>query len=693
MRASYARPEQRREARNDLPAGQLFIVDLIARDRGFRTYGIVLNISQGGMAVQTFRPLAAGHIAEIRHCFSKTPIYTGAGQVVWKKDNGLAGLRFLGRLKNMPELYPPDILDASPQGAVSTLPLAACRTSSSSDAFESTLHLLACNAMASTGAAGAAIVLGDSRAMQCRASAGIAPEVGTWLSPGSGLSGHSMRTGSVILCHDAWADSRVNMAAARQMETRSILIVPITMAGSIVGMVEAFSPEINHFGQRHVERLELLVTVLASVPELETASASHRPEKPAEPMPAAVQNTAKVSGEAAGDVQKTELELLGEIAAKFAESAPAEEAETPGGEAELETVGPDFTAALSSSELPRSRPFSLATGVISALLILLAAMVFFTLRLRHQTAQISHPQVSPQSSQLPAAAIAAPKPEIAFDPTAVLQKPNANFGVNIVLRNSRDILTVPLRIHYDPQKLRVVTVASGGLFDRAGQSGTLDRRVDAAAGTIDLTISRTLPTPEVYDSGALVTLTFVSKAAGHSQLQLDPVVLHDSSNRATPLNGVQVAVDISSTSAKPATTPAKPAAAPTKPAPREASPAPAKKDTTAPAVKSAQQPPAEAKPAPDAPAAQASSAAPESPKQETGALIMEGVPPGSEVWLDSQPFTATATSGKVAIRNVPAGAHHLRMSLHNFQYYEKFIDLKPGEIFNVQPQTGSLQAR
>jgi hypothetical protein len=604
----------------------------------------------------------------------------------------------------MPELYQPDILDASPQGAVSTLPLAACRTSSSSDAFESTLHLLACSAMASTGAAGAAIVLGDSRAMQCRASAGIAPEVGTWLSPESGLSGHSMRTGSVILCHDAWADPRVNMAAARQMETRSILIVPIAMAGSIVGMIEAFSPEINHFGQRHVERLEPLVTVLASVPELETASASHRPEKPAEPLPAAVQNTAEVSGETAGDAQKTELELLGEIAEKLAESAPAEEAETPGGEAEPETAGPDFTAALSSSELPRSRPFSLATGVISALLILLAAMVFFSFRLRHQTAQISHPPVSPQSSQPPAAAIAVPKPEIAFDPPAVVQKPNANFGVNIVLKNSRDILTVPLRIHYDPQKLRVVTVASGGLFDRAGQPGTLDRRVDAAAGTIDLTISRTLPTPEVYDSGALVTLTFVSKAAGHSQLQLDPVVLHDSSNRATPLNGVQVAVDISSSSAKPATapakpatTPAKPAAAPTKPAPGEASPAPAKKDTAAqsaaPAAKSAQQQPAEAKPAPDAPATQASSAAPESPKQETGALIMEGVPLGSEVWLDSQPFTATATSGKVAIRNVPAGAHHLRMSLHNYQYYEKFIDLKPGEIFNVEPQTNSLQAR
>ncbi len=685
MKASYARPE-RREPRNDLPAGQLFIVDLISRNRGFRTFGVVLNVSQGGMAVQTFRPLAAGHITEIRHCFSKAPIYTGAGEVVWKKENGLAGLRFLnGRLKNMPELRQNDELDASPQGAVSAQPLAACRTTGSADAFESTLHLLACSAMAICGATGAAIVLGDSRAMQCRASAGIAPEVGTQLSPESGLSGHSMRTGSVILCHDAWADPRVNMAAARQMETRSILIVPITMAGSVVGMIEAFSPEINHFDQRHVERLEPLVTVLASVPELETASASQLPEELAEPTSVlAAQDTCEVSG----DVQRTDLELLGKIAEKFAESAPAEEAETPGAEAELETDGPDFIAALSSSELPRSRPFPTAIGVISALLIVLAAMAFFTFRLRNQTVQISHPPVSPQSSQPPAAAIAAPRPEIAFDPPAVVQKPNTNFGVNIVLKNSRDILSVPLRIHYDPQKLRVVTVASGGLFDRAGQPGTLDRRVDAAAGTIDLTLSRTLPTPEIYDSGALVTLTFVSRAAGHSQLQLDPVDLHDSSNRVTPLSGVQVAVDVSSTSDKPAATPAKPSIAPTKPATAGASPATTKKDSPAQSAasdtKSAQPPPAQAKAAPQAPPTESSSAAPAPPKPESGALVVKGISPGTEVWFDNQPFTATATT--VAIRNVPAGTHHLRLSANSLQYYDNIVDVKPGEVFSVEAQ-------
>jgi GAF domain/Cohesin domain len=709
MKASYGRHEQRRDIRNDLPAGQLLIVDLISRDRGFRTFGIILNISKGGMAVQTFRPLAAGHVTEIRHCFSKTPLYTGSGQVVWRKEGGLAGLRFLnGQLKNLPELRQ----RASLQGPASDRPLLACRNTSSTDAFESTLHLLACSAMALTDAAGAAIVLGNSSVMQCRASAGIAPAVGTQLRPDSGLSGHSLRTQSIILCNDAWADSRVNVEAARQMDTRSILIVPITMAGSVVGLIEVFSPATNHFDERHVQRLEPLVTVLASVPEMETASADKLPQKPAEPMPIVAAQETGALPSVAQSVEAEVSAILAEIEKQPSEFAPT-------AEQEIETAEPDLTATASPAfQLPRSRPFPLAGGVISALLILLAAMAFFTYRLRNQSAEINRPTISPQGSQPSPAAIAAPSPEIAFDPAAVNQKVDASFGVNIVLRNAREILTVPLRIYYDPQKLRVITVASGGLFDRAGQPGTLDRRVDSAAGTIDLTISRPLSVPGASDSGALVKLTFVSKVSGHSRLQLAPFELHDSSNRVTLIPAADAPVEVSSVSTKSAatpatsaTTPAKPATAPAKPATPPAKPAttPAKSTTTpatpttgkkelptqpaAPAATSAPQPPAESKAAPETPPAQSSSAAPEAPKQETGDLIMQGVPPGSEVWLDNQPFTATATTGKVAIRNVPHGTHHLRMSLHNVQYYDNLIDLKPGEIVNVEPQTSSLHGR
>jgi hypothetical protein len=30
------------------------------------------------------------------------------------------------------------------------------------------------------------------------------------------------------------------------------------------------------------------------------------------------------------------------------------------------------------------------------------------------------------------------------------------------------------------------------------------------------------------------------------------------------------------------------------------------------------------------------------------------------------------------------------MLLHNYQYYDQFIDLKPGEVVNVKPETGGI---
>jgi hypothetical protein len=107
------------------------------------------------------------------------------------------------------------------------------------------------------------------------------------------------------------------------------------------------------------------------------------------------------------------------------------------------------------------------------------------------------------------------------------------------------------------------------------------------------------------------------------------------------------------------------------------------------------QTPSDSKPAAEATLKASANVVPESPNPETpkvgtGALVMEGVPPGSEVWLDSQSLIATAPSGKVAIRNILPGSHHLRMSLHNYQYYDQFIDLKPGEVVNVKPETGGI---
>ena len=152
MELPHASTEHRREGRDELLAGQMFVVDLVAERHGLTTRGMVLNISKGGMAVQTFRPLVQGQITEIRVAFPNAPS-AGSGVVAWREQGGLAGIRFLNApRKDLSELLQRVQRDSSPQSTDSVLPLFHYRNKAGTNAFDTTLNLFACSARALTGA-------------------------------------------------------------------------------------------------------------------------------------------------------------------------------------------------------------------------------------------------------------------------------------------------------------------------------------------------------------------------------------------------------------------------------------------------------------------------------------------------------------------------------------------------------------
>ena len=122
------------------------------------------------------------------------------------------------------------------------------------------MHLFACSAMALTGATGAAIALGDRLAMECRASVGSAPDLGEQLAPIWSFATAYARAG--------WSSSTIfgrtrgHAAAAQQMNIRSLVAVPIAVADELVGLLEIFSQDTNHFDERHVQQLQPLVSIL-----------------------------------------------------------------------------------------------------------------------------------------------------------------------------------------------------------------------------------------------------------------------------------------------------------------------------------------------------------------------------------------------------------------------------------------------
>jgi TonB family protein len=123
-------------------------------------------------------------------------------------------------------------------------------------ALDLVLNEIAELARVSTNAAGVAIALTRSGELVCRATTGSAPDMGIRLNPHAGLSGLCLQTKSVQLCDDTESDSRVDSEACRGLRARSILVVPIRKKETVLGLLEAFAPDANHFREHDIATLE-----------------------------------------------------------------------------------------------------------------------------------------------------------------------------------------------------------------------------------------------------------------------------------------------------------------------------------------------------------------------------------------------------------------------------------------------------
>jgi hypothetical protein len=132
----------------------------------------------------------------------------------------------------------------------STLPLNPVTTSRGevSVGDEPELQAILEQAMEGTGATGAAIALSTEDAVCCRASIGaLAPEVGTCLHAGIGLTGLCLETGEVLLCNDTSTDRRVDPQLCKEIGIRSVLVLPIKQNAKVVGVLLLLSVDPNAF--------------------------------------------------------------------------------------------------------------------------------------------------------------------------------------------------------------------------------------------------------------------------------------------------------------------------------------------------------------------------------------------------------------------------------------------------------------
>ena len=123
------------------------------------------------------------------------------------------------------------------------------------------LSIMLERAMSATRATGAAIALSEDREMVCVVAQGTAPDVGTRLDPQFGFSGMCARKGRILLCDDAEMDPRVDLAACRQLGTRSMIAVPLLNRTKTLGILEVLSARPHAFDDNDIRQLNLVAAM------------------------------------------------------------------------------------------------------------------------------------------------------------------------------------------------------------------------------------------------------------------------------------------------------------------------------------------------------------------------------------------------------------------------------------------------
>lgn len=117
------------------------------------------------------------------------------------------------------------------------------------------------------------------------------------------------------------------------------------------------------------------------------------------------------------------------------------------------------------------------------------------------------------------------------------------FAVRV--RNAVQLVSLPLRIQYDREKLRLVQVAKGPFLEGEDASDIIfSRSIRHSNGLAAVNISRFPGAGGADGSGALVMLTFEGLAPGAAQVRIAPTGPRDAANEAVPVEPLEVEITV-----------------------------------------------------------------------------------------------------------------------------------------------------
>src|SRR5215467_7412803 len=130
------------------------------------------------------------------------------------------------------------------------------------------LAVIAQRAQAFTNASGVAIALSEGNADEivCRARSGAsAPDVGAVLRVEGTFTGLCIQSGKELRCDDCETDTRVDTAAIRALNIRSMVVTPIREENRVVGVLAVFAPTPHAFTITHVAVLKTMADQISNL--------------------------------------------------------------------------------------------------------------------------------------------------------------------------------------------------------------------------------------------------------------------------------------------------------------------------------------------------------------------------------------------------------------------------------------------
>ena len=238
--------ERRRCLRTPITDPQFSKVDIKFANTVCKQSGLVLDLAESGIAVLPFRPFPQETYAN-PHLQLWEITQPLASSVAWKGPDGRVGLWFIDPSSEVLDQLRKRASQESSQPSSSRIRHAISTKASVSPGLETALQAIADRVRMVTGASGVAIALGNQKGMECHVASGEAPAVGARLQPDEGLSGYSIRTGTIVQSDDLRLDSRLDSAKTAKLGIRSVVMAPLVANGEISGLLAALSSRPNAF--------------------------------------------------------------------------------------------------------------------------------------------------------------------------------------------------------------------------------------------------------------------------------------------------------------------------------------------------------------------------------------------------------------------------------------------------------------